>query len=223
MNIPLVQLDFNGSPYVGVFGRANDALALLPPAIGESVRSEVARALGVDVAVTTLGGSNILGAVVAMNNRGAVVADFADATELAPLTDLGLKVARVAGKFNAAGNNVLANDRAALVNPDLGVKAIELIGDTLGVNAVKGTIAGLKTVGSAAVVNNRGALCHPKATEEELATIEKLFEVEADIGTVNHGAPYIGAGLVANTKGAVIGGATTGPELNRIEDALHYY
>lgn len=219
----LVQLDFNGSPYVGVFARANDSVVVIPPLVPAPAIEEVARALDVRPIVTTLGGSNILGAVIAMNSRGAVVADFADDAEIQPLRDSGLKVVRIAGKFNAAGNNVLVNDTGALVNPDIGARAVEAIADALGVSAEKGTIAGLKTVGSAACVNNKGALCHPKTTEEELTLVERLFGVEADIGTVNHGAPYIGAGIVGNAKGAVIGSVTTGPELNRIEDALHYY
>lgn len=40
------------------------------------------------------------------------------------------------------------------------------------------------------------------------------------IGTVNHGVPYVGAGMVANGKGAIMGSKTTGIEMGRIEDAL---
>ena len=32
--------------------------------------------------------------------------------------------------------------------------------------------------------------------------------------------PYVGAGICASNEGAVAGSETTGPELNRIEDAL---
>jgi translation initiation factor 6 len=85
----------------------------------------------------------------------------------------------------------------------------------------RGTLAGLKTVGSAAVATNKGVLCHPKTSDGELDLLEKLLKVEADIGTVNHGAPFIGAGVLANSKGAAAGRLTTGPELNRIENALN--
>ena len=40
------------------------------------------------------------------------------------------------------------------------------------------------------------------------------------IGTVAFGSPYVGAGSCASDTGAVAGQATTGPELNRLEDAL---
>lgn len=219
----LIQIEFNGSPYLGVFARANDRVAIVPPSISDGIRKDLAEALGVDVLTMRLGGSNILGAVAAMNSTGVVVADFADETELKPLTDMGLKVARISGKYNAAGNNILANDQGALVNPDLSKSSIDAIADALGVPVERGTLAGLKTVGSAAAATQKGALCHPKTTDEEIKFLEELLKVEADIGTVNHGAPYIGAGLVGNSKGCIIGRQTTGPELNRIEDALHYY
>ena len=218
--MPLVQLDLTGSPYVGVFGRASDRIALVAHSVPEPVRLEVQRALGVEVRTLAIGGSGIVGSVVAMNSHGAVVADFADDEEVKALEGLGLKVGRVAGKFNAAGNNILVNDRAAFLNPDFSKAAESLVADVLGVPVERGTLAGLKTVGSAAAVTNKGLLAHPKTSDEELDLLEKLFKVEADIGTVNHGAPFIGAGVLANSNGAVAGTLTTGPELNRIENAL---
>lgn len=42
------------------------------------------------------------------------------------------------------------------------------------------------------------------------------------IGTVNHGFPMIGSGLVANDHGALIGRLTTGIEMGRIDEALGF-
>jgi len=77
-------------------------------------------------------------------------------------------------------------------------------------------------VGMAAVVTNKGCLCHPKVTDDEKAVLQDVFDVEVMIGTVNHGFPMIGSGLVANTKGAIIGDQTTGIEMGRIEEALGF-
>ncbi|HEX2021716.1 MAG TPA: translation initiation factor IF-6 [Candidatus Thermoplasmatota archaeon] len=216
-----MHLDLNGSPYVGVFARASDRVALVPPSVPEEHVAEIRRALGVDVHPLVVGGSNIIGSVLAMNSRGALVADFADDEEIRALESLGLKVGRLAGKFNAAGNNILANDKGAYINPDFSKAAERQVADVLGVPVERGSLAGLKTVGSAAAVTSKGLLTHPKASDAELDLLEKLFAVEADIGTVNHGAPFIGAGLLANSKGAIAGSLTTGPELNRIENALN--
>ena len=86
----------------------------------------------------------------------------------------------------------------------------------------RGTLAGVRTVGTAAVATDDGVLCHPKTTDEELDALEELFGAYADIGTINYGGPLVGSGLVANGSGYVAGQETTGPELGRIEDALGY-
>ena len=122
----------------------------------------------------------------------------------------------------AVGNDILVNDHGAFVHPDLTAKSIKIIKDTLDVPVTKGTIAGLPTVGMAAVVTNKGCLCHPKITDAEKAVLQDVFNVEVMIGTVNHGFPMIGSGLVANTKGAIIGDQTTGIEMGRIEEALGF-
>jgi translation initiation factor 6 len=109
-----------------------------------------------------------------------------------------------------------------LVHPDLKSATVKKISDTLGVPVQKGTIAQLGTVGMAAVVTNKGGLCHPKVTKEEKLLMEKVFDVEVMIGTVNHGFPMIGSGLVANSNGAIIGNMTTGIEMGRIEEALGF-
>lgn len=217
----LLQVDLNGSPYVGVFARASDKLVLLPPSVPEALREQIQQALGVPTLSMDIGGANIVGSVVALNSRGIVLADFADVAEVKVLEEHGFKVGRVAGKMNAAGNNILTNDHGAFLNPDFSKSAEKEIADILGVPVERGTLAGVKTVGSAGCVTQKGVLCHPKTGDEELDLLEKLFKVEADIGTVNHGAPYIGAGLIANSHGAIAGSLTTGPELNRIENALN--
>lgn len=219
--MPLIQLDLNGSPYVGVFARASDRVAIVPASVPEELQLRLREALKVDVVPLTLGGSNILGSVLAMNSRGAIVADFAGDDEVTVLEGLGLKVGRIAGKFNAAGNNILCNDHGAFLNPDFSKTAEKQVADVLGVPVERGTLAGIKTVGSAACVTAKGVLCHPKTADQELDLLEGLLKVEADIGTVNHGAPFIGAGLIANANGAAVGTMTTGPELNRIENALN--
>ncbi|MBI4392553.1 MAG: translation initiation factor IF-6 [Euryarchaeota archaeon] len=218
----LVQLEILGSPYLGVFSRASERMAVAPPNLTEEALKEFKKALDVDVLQFTLGGSQILGAAVAMNSHGAVIADFGTAADTKLLTRLGLKVMVLGGTRNAAGNNILVNDLGGLVNPEVEDELVAEISRTLEVPCLRGTIAGLNTVGSAAIATNKGVLCHPKITPEEIDVVEAALQVPAEIGTVNRGAPFVGAGLVANSRGAAIGRLTTGPELNRIEDALGY-
>jgi translation initiation factor 6 len=122
--------------------------------------------------------------------------------------------------LNAVGNNILANDFGALVHKKFSKKSITQIEDTLDVEVMKGTIAGLKTIGTAAVVTNHGGVCHPKVKEDELEFLKSLFKIEIVKGTANYGTPLVGACIIANSNGAVTGTTTTGIELGRIEDGF---
>ncbi|MGQ0534744.1 MAG: translation initiation factor IF-6 [Methanobacteriota archaeon] len=216
----LIQVEFTGSSYVGVFARASESHVIVPPTVPPANVRSLQEALATEPIVTTLGGTTILGSVVCMNRSGILLADIAGTDETERFRRAGIRVGLLAGRLNAAGNNVLANDRGAVVHPGLDAASRRVVAETLDVEPVPGTVAGLSTVGSAAIVTAKGALCHPKASEEEIELLSSVLKVPTDIGTVNHGNPYISAGLVANSRGAAIGRDTTGPELNRIEDAL---
>lgn len=182
----------------------------------------IGEALGVRIVTTTVGGANVVGSLVAMNAHGAVVTGFAAPDEMAALK--GLSVLALPHRLNAAGNNVLCNDRGAVVHPGYDDRTIRRIADALGgVEVVRGTLAGIRTVGSAGVATDRGVLAHPHATEAELTLARDVLKVPAMITTANYGTAQVGACLVANSKGAVVGRRTTPIELGRIEEGLGYF
>lgn len=218
----LARLDVQGSAYLGVQGRASDEVAVVSSSLDAKIQDTIREALEVDLVETTIAGSTIVGSLMAINEHGILVTDFATGAEIERLASTGLPVETTPGVFNAMGNNVLVGPGAALVHPEMGPESIGAIESTLDLRVETGTVAGLNTVGAAAVANRHGVLAHPKATGEELDRLERLFGAEVAIGTVNHGAPLVGAGLLANSHGAVVGSDTTGPELNRIENALGY-
>jgi translation initiation factor 6 len=61
---------------------------------------------------------------------------------------------------------------------------------------------------------------HPKASGEDIARLIDLFGIDVKISTANFGSPYLGASVVANDRGALIGNKSSGVEVNRIEDTL---
>lgn len=215
-------LDFNENPNVGIYCRANDSIVFLQKSLTKKTKKKISSALDVKIVELSISDSTIIGSLLALNSRGAIVTNFADEVTISNIRDQGLDVFIFEDVINAAGNDILVNDNGALIHPDIKERSMKKIGKTLGVPVLKGTIANLKTVGMAAVVTNKGCLCHPKINEDEKKQLEELFIVEAMIGTVNHGFPMIGSGLVANTKGAIIGNLTTGIEMGRIEEALGF-
>ena len=209
-----------GNPYIGVYCVANESLALVPFDAPDSMISDIAEALECEVVKTTLASTNILGALAAMNSNGGIASGMASLTEIRHLREK-IPFTRIKDKLNACGNNILVNDHAALVNPELSDSAVKQVEETLQVEVVRGEIAGYKTVGSVCAVTNKGMLCHPATSKDELKTLSELFKVPAAIGTLNYGAPVIGACLVANSKGAAVGFRSTPIELGRTEDALY--
>ncbi len=163
----------------------------------------------------------MIGALLCMNSKGVLVSDIVDEREMQPILE-HTDVTTVPESYNALGNNILVNDKAALLNPLLSKKTEEGVKERLDVEVKRGTIAGMNMVGSIAVVTNKGAICHPHATDEEIDIIENLFDVDVAKSTANHGSGWLGTSLIGNTKGAVIGDRTTPIELGRIEEGLKY-
>ena len=219
----MLRAAFSGSAYVGVFARATDDCLLIRPDVDAELREACAEELGVPAIPTTVGGSGTVGSLAVGNANGLLVSNRVRDRERDRIADaVDLPITTFPGRINAAGNVVLANDAGAYVHPDLSEAAVAAVEDGLGVSAVRGDLAGVQTVGTAAVATNRGVLCHPKATDAELDRLEEVLEVPADVGTVNYGGPLVGSGLVANANGYVVGERTSGPELGRIDDALGY-
>jgi len=215
-------LDFFENPNLGVFCRVNDKVGFIRKGLSKKIKVKVAETLEVDLIELNIADATIVGSLLTINYKGAVICDFAEKEVIEKVESAGFKTCIIDDKINAAGNDILTNDNGCLVHPGLKKESIRKIQDTLGVPVKRGTIANLSTVGMCAVVTNKGCLCHPKITDEEKMVLEKTFNVPVMIGTVNHGSPVIGSGLVANSKGAIIGNQTTGIEMGRIEEALGF-
>lgn len=219
----MLRAAFFGSSAIGVFARATDDCVLIRSDIEAELREDIETELEAPVVPTTIGGSSTVGALSVGNENGLLVSNRITETERETIADaVDLPITELPGRINAAGNVVLANDTGAYVHPDLPRPAIQAVRDGLDVPVERGEIADVRTVGTAAVATDEGVLCHPRTTDDGLDTLEGLFGVYADIGTINYGGPLVGSGLIANDGGYVVGQDTTGPELGRIEDALGY-
>ncbi|MCE5297255.1 MAG: translation initiation factor IF-6 [Euryarchaeota archaeon] len=213
---------YNGVEFVGVYAIANEKFGLAPHDADKTFIDDIEEALGVTVTRATIAGTNLLGSLIAMNSYGAVVTSMATEQEVEFLSK-HLHVARIEDRLNAAGNNILANDNGAIVNPEVNEDALKLIEETLQVEVYPMTVAGHKTVGSVCAATNKGVLCHPDTKRSEFDIIKSVMKVPASIGTLNYGSPMIGASIVANSKGGAVGFRSTPIELGRLEDALSLY
>ncbi|KKH50219.1 translation initiation factor IF-6 [Methanosarcina sp. 1.H.A.2.2] len=213
-------VDIYDTPVIGVFSTCTEDIALVPPMATPEVCTILEEVLDVRVIETLINGSIVVGALSRGNSNGILLPYGSNVEEMQRLT--GVPAGTLPDRLNAIGNIVLANDSAALVHPELSDMALEAIARTLKVDVYRGTIAGIKNVGMAGTVTNKGLLVHPKVTASEREALEKIFGLPVNIGTTNFGTQMLGSGLLANSKNFVAGSETTGPELGRIEEALGF-
>jgi len=220
------RLDFENSPYLGVYGFANDRVALIREGLGEKKLEILREVLKVPLIETSIMKSRIVGIFVGGNSNALIVPWYIWDAELdfinAQLREYGIdmKVVPFKSRLTAFGNLILANDKGALVSKDFTREEAREIEDILGVPVERGVIADYTAVGS--VGANKGGLVHPEATDEELEWLSDLFKVDVYVGTANMGVPFVGSCMIANSHGVVVGHLTTGPEIVKIEEALGF-
>jgi len=206
---------------MGLYCVCTEKLGILPLGVTAKKMRRFAEALGVETCSTDIGGCRLVGALVAGNSNGFVLPHSAEPHEIQAIkshSDINVRV--IAENRNAFGNMILANDMGAVADPRLSRKTLETVSDALGVEVVSGEILGLPCIGAFAVSTNKGVLAHPLIREEEKRKIQEVLKVPVETGTINGGVPYVKMGIVANSKGAVVGTLTTGPELMAVTRTL---
>ena len=211
--------DILGNSQVGVYLTIVGNNLFYPSSLDKPAIEEISQCFDLEMNPMLIGGSSLLGSLIVGNNKGIAVADIATEEDLDKLSSFGEVVILESG-VNAAGNLVECNDHGAIVSKSIPTPGVELIGEVLGVKTARTRVAGQDTVGSLLVANNKGILSHPDISSSEVKEIEAVMSVPVMVGTVCFGSPYVGAGCVTSENDALVGSGSTGPELNRIEDAL---
>jgi translation initiation factor 6 len=215
-------VDIYRSPNIGIFLRANDKAILLPKGIAASKAEKLATDLDVVACHNSVGGTRLIGPLVAMNNRGVLASRMIEDYEISEISSkTGLKVERFQSRFTAVGNLVAANDHGAVVSPSLEHQAVEQVRDVLGTETLALGIGEYTQVGAMILATNNGAAVSPNAKEKEAKEIGSILKVEVSASSVNGGIPFPASGAVANSKNAIAGYLTTGPELVFLTRALN--
>ena len=214
-------IDIYRSPNIGIFMRANDRFLLVPKGLAQTKTDKLCQSLGVAAVPASIGESRLLGALAAMNSNGILVSRLAEEVEVSEIrAATGMSVARLDSKMTAVGNLVVANDRCALVSPILDARTVSQVKDVMGTEVLRTAIGEYHQVGSLVVATNTGAAVYPGLDEKEVGRLSSALGVDAYPTSVNSGVPYVASGLIANSKNAVAGSQTTGPELVFITRAL---
>ncbi|MFQ5887248.1 MAG: translation initiation factor IF-6 [Candidatus Hydrothermarchaeales archaeon] len=216
------RVNYSGNPNIGVFMRANDKIALVPEGCPDRFSPVLERSLEVEVFKSTISGTSLIGAMIAMNNNGIVLPKNAYREEIKAFKSLDMHVEVLDDKFTALGNLLMVNDFGGIIGPNFTKDSKRRIEEALDIEVESGMIAYFRTVGAIGIATNKGAVIHPMVSEQDLELVESLLKVYVDVGTINRGVGFVRTGIVANSNGALMGQQTTGPEIARIEDVLGF-
>jgi len=205
------------NPFIGLYLRASDRLVLCPPTISSKLLEQLEDALAVPVLKLFINSSPLLGLFSAMNSNGVVLPSFADGDEKKALRMAGLNVCTM--ERLSPGNNLVANDRAAVAAARVSRTDLRKLSDCLGVEVHHPRFADFP-LATSTVVTNKGLLAYNELTGLELKKLEAIFGVKGANCTCNMGVYFNSLGVVANSNGAIVGSQTSGFEMQRIYEAL---
>lgn len=217
------KLTIFGTDNIGIYIFTNDKYTIVPKNLDIGTIQKIQETFKTEIIQATIAKSFLIGIFVAGNNNVILLPRNVDDEEVKKIKDIArdVRVEILDIRPTALGNIILTNSYGALIYPELSSIEFKKIKESLQIdNIEKGSIANIITVGSVGVITDKAGLVHIDTTEEELGKLSKLFRVKIDTGTVNFGSAFIHSGLIANRNGVLVGSATTGPEILRIQRAF---
>jgi len=216
------KLDFNGNINVGLYIYVTDDYCLVGKEVDDADMKIIEKVFKVPTHKVTIAGTSLLGVFLSGNSKNLLVPKIVFDSELRLLDKLKISYAIIDTDLTALGNNILCNDNGCLISPEFEKRCTKQIEDALGVSVKRSKVASLSTIGALGIHNKKGCLLHRDAEDFEIEMVEATLGVEATIGTVNFGSPYIRSGLVANSNGFIIGNISGGPEIQNADVALGF-
>ena len=213
----------NGSDFIGAFATSTDKYTFVADSVSERAKSLIQNTLKSACVGVSIGGTDLVGLFLRANSNGVVLSNMVTEAELERMRsmDLGIRIEVMGSSLNAVGNNILVNDRIAIVNPEYGDDSVAQMRDVFGVEVIKDEVGGYKTVGANSILTNLGLAINNRCTDREKEELDIKTGFGSIRTTANTGALSIGLGTVSNSHGVVVGDGTTGYELTRIMDALN--
>ena len=220
--MPFLQTNFNGESYLGLFGFATDSYCLISNRLSDQKYARLEETLSVTVIPTTVFSFGLSGIMSAGNSNGVLLPYLASESEIKKIGKVVESVTTIPDKFTALGNLIVTNDTGGIISDVFSEESKKIIDDVLGFETVQMSIADSSEVGSVCVATNKGFVVTPDCGRGELDRLEKIFGVNGGEASANMGSRVVGASIIANSNGYVVGEETSGIELGYIEEGLGF-
>jgi translation initiation factor 6 len=211
----VLKANFYGNSNLGLYGFATDKYCFIGKGLDKKILTKIEEVLSVPVYELTINSSPLIGVYCCGNEDVLLIPEIIKENEEEELRKFKINYVKVKTKFVALGNNLVIFKNKCLVNPET-EKNFELYG----FDVQRLDVNGKKVVGSCIIINKNGCLVSSDFENEDVEKIEKIFNMKSEIGSVNKGNTYVRSGIIANSKGYIVGNDTTGAEILRIESAL---
>ena len=206
-------LDFYRNSNIGIFLNSNEKYLLVPKGLAKTKIAKLSEYLDAEPVEISIGGSRLLGPLIAMNNKGVLVSRLADDFEINYLKKItGLIVERMSSKYTSIGNLISTNDNGVVASMLL-KDSKKQITDVFDAPVDFFSISSFHNVGAIMVSTNSGSAIHYNASDEEVSKAASILKVDVERMTINRGLPYLASGIIITKEKAVVGSLTTGPEL----------
>ncbi len=219
-------LSFHGDPNIGLHGLATDKYCLVGKCVSDKQVKELEDIFKVPVYRTTLYGTDLIGLFAAGNSSVLLIPKIVFENELKVLKNflekINVKVAVIDTEHTAFGNNILLDDKTAIISSAFNQSAKKQIHDALGIKPIVMDLARMSVPGSVGKITNKGGIFSPNLSDDDIKKVESLLKIEIGLGTINLGNPFLSAGLIANSFGFAIGIQSSGFEISRVDESLRF-
>ena len=219
----IVKTTVLGNSSLGIFALSTENFTIVPQGTKENRIELIQNTLKTKIIQTTITNSILVGTFIVGNSNTLLIPQNVSENEKQKIVDVlgdDVEIIEVDSKYTALGNLIVMNDKGAIISDMFEKVARTQIQNSLNVEVTVGSMLGSPLIGSIAMSTNKGALVHPLLSEEEISEISSILKVRTDVCTINRGIPYPRVGILSNSKGAVIGSDSTGPESMRIFEVL---
>jgi len=213
----LAKLDINGTPFVGIYVALNNDVAIIPNLVSEKEEKVIENILNVKCIRYNIANSSMNGVMCKLFNKKIILSKISTKEDVAFFKEQGFDVL-VLDSYFAVGNLIATDQETVVVSKEFDAKTVKKLEDFLEVKVTSFQVGELPAIGSYLLVNKKGFAIIPDADTKDIKKIEKIFGVKGNIATINFGDNFISNGVLITNHGMIVGKATTGYELIRIND-----
>ena len=219
------KVNFKGDPNIGLYCVATDKYAIMGEEISKTKLKLLKEVLNVPIITSKIYGTPFIGIFCVANSNTVLVPDIIFEDEFENLTKKmkGIAEVKKIKTFKTAlGNNILCNDKIAILSQEFSESESKVIQSALSVKTKNLKLAEGDVPGSYGILTNKGGIFGSIVQNSELKVSEKLIGFELGVGTVSTGSSIMGSGIIANSNGFLVSSNSTGFEMGRIDESLGF-